>query len=313
MKHLTILSLLLPALAFPAALPPGYVATPVGVLPATCVTSVPSGSTVQPGGPCAQAQTSAALTIHDASTHTVIHPTGWLAATIAYNFSAPFPGKLSARWVVPPPGTANPDATAFLFPGLASVVSSASQPSVKPMILQPVLQQQNGISGAASWRCDDGTNCVHSEYIWAYPGDLLQGIVESSGCSASSGLCQTWTITTINVTRGTSTVLYTGVAGQKMTVMYGLALEAYGIDWCSQLPRSGSTTATDIEVWSLPTIFPTLPGGQIIGPPHGERIYPAWTSYTPITNSFCTFSAVAGRVPSNGNRDITVLTWSTSP
>jgi len=141
-------------------------------------------------------------------------------------------GLLSANWTVPAqPASYASNQVYYSFPGIQS----------NNYIIQPVMTYgyAPGYGGnswtAASWHCNDGSDCTHSAAITMAAGDVVLGTVSASGCA--NNVC-TWTITTADVTKGTRSV-YTvdDTAGYYYAV--GGAVEAYGLTSCNQFPRNG--------------------------------------------------------------------------
>jgi hypothetical protein len=138
---------------------------------------------------------------------------------------------LHADFWVPRNPTSAGSQTVFLFPGMQNATGAA--------IFQPVLQWGPSAAGGgqywsmASWVVTS-TGCWVSPLRRVYAGDHLYGSVFARNCS--SNVCD-WTIWTNAVDRGYSTTLKIR-SGYQLTDVYGLALEAYDLTACSQLPAS---------------------------------------------------------------------------
>ena len=161
---------------------------------------------------------------------------GWMEwAQYSLSGDSRFRG-LSARWDTPsaPAGSYSTGQVYYTFPGLVSTTGH-------PYIIQPVLQYgNNGAFGgsywvAASWHCDDGSDCSYSTPISVSAQDDMLGTVTASDCQ--SGECS-WTIITRDLTRETqSTFVVTDV--DQYPVAIGGAVEVYGLSACSQYPSTG--------------------------------------------------------------------------
>jgi hypothetical protein len=196
---------------------PGALRTPTG-LNATCAQPA-EGQTVNLSAP-GQATVSPAP---DALAN------GWM---VAGRGTAPrYVRYLHADFWVPKNPTNVGGQTVFLFPGLQDPTGSA--------IFQPVLQWGPSAGGGgsywaiASWVVTS-TGCWVSPLRRVYAGDHLYGSIFAQNCS--SNVCD-WTVWTNDVDRGYSTTLKIR-SGYQLNDVHGLALEAYNLNACAQLPAS---------------------------------------------------------------------------
>ena len=199
---------------------PGALRTPAGVN-ASC--AKPSeGQTVNLPAPAAESP-AAAVPGPDALVN------GWMVA--GRGTTPRYVRYLHADFWVPknPPSVGGQ--TIFLFPGLQDPTGTA--------IFQPVLQWGPSAGGGgnywaiASWVVTS-TGCWVSPLRRVYAGDHIYGSIFARNCS--SNVCD-WTVWTSAVDRGYSTTLKIR-SGYQLNDAYGLALEAYNLNTCSQLPAS---------------------------------------------------------------------------
>jgi hypothetical protein len=157
---------------------------------------------------------------------------GWV--TDAFRHNANGYKRFNAGWEVPAKPSSN-GGLVYIFPGFEREDGSR--------IIQPVLQYgYNYDFGGdywtiASWSCDNGNNCPHSTPRTVHVGDQIVGHIAGSNCS--SNVCD-WTVTTKDTTTGVASTL-TWNANVPYTWGF-VALEAYGIDNCSQYPNQNSLT-----------------------------------------------------------------------
>jgi hypothetical protein len=239
----------------PANVPPVYAATPHGFFHPSCMAEVKPGETVLGDGSVRTA--SGELRTVDACGETRFDPTGQAVTTVsaaqapkplpepgstnAYNgwiesYNTTSTGalsRLSATWVVPPaPSNPNDGQVIYLFNGLEGV------PTVES-ILQPVLGFANGQWTATSWNCCKAGTTYHGNTINVSPGDLIVGTVNGTGCDSGSGLCNDWSIETLDQNTGEAAVLNTSAWGVAENWVFAGVLEVYGVSSCDDLPASG--------------------------------------------------------------------------
>ena len=145
---------------------------------------------------------------------------GWLES---YNTTST--GALSylaATWVVPQtPAAGNDGQVLFFFNGLEGL------PTVES-ILQPVLAYENGQWFAQSWNCCAAGTTYNANTIPVSPGDVIVGTVSGANCNTSTGLCNNWTIETLDQRTGQSSVLQTSAWGVAENWVFAGVLEVYG-------------------------------------------------------------------------------------
>lgn len=148
-------------------------------------------------------------------------------------------GKLSHQWVVPLAPMKFVQQDVAFFNDLESDFGGGD-------IIQPVLDF--GEIGTATWiieseHCCVNNNDMQSNPVVVQPGDVIRGDVSGTGCDGSS--CQSWTITTTDVTTGKSTVLNT-TSGAQNVANPGV-LETYDVTSCDMLPANGEITFEDVS------------------------------------------------------------------
>ncbi len=141
--------------------------------------------------------------------------------------------SLSATWVVPAaPAAPNDGQTIYFFNGLEGL------PTVES-ILQPVLTFSNGAWTATSWNCCKAGTTYYGNSIDVNAGDVIVGTVTGTQCGASSGLCNAWSIQTLDQNTGEAAVLQTSAWGVAENWVFAGVLEVYGVASCDDLPASG--------------------------------------------------------------------------
>lgn len=194
-------------------------------------------------------------------------------------------GEINATWHVPnaPTGSycllCTSHQVFYAFPGLQS----------SSYIIQPVLQYgyNNGYGGeywtAASWRCNDGSDCHHSTPITVAPGDSIIGAVNATGCA--NGICS-WTISTIDVTKGIRSD-YTIQDTQNYNDAVGGVVEVYNLTSCDQFPDQG-VFFTGISLYNSA----------------GQQVMPSWTNLkqsAPNPNCDFAVTSTASTVTAHSN------------
>jgi hypothetical protein len=168
---------------------------------------------------------------------------GWITFAKWFNEAGPQITSFQATWTVPPTPSTFSNQTIFLFNGLRDA-------SDEEMILQPVLQwgSSDGGAGGAFWSIASwyigatgytGPACCSSS-IPVQEGDVLTGeITATSGAGSTAAYsCQFVGVPETKLTIGGAPVLRYAV----------VALEAYGINRCSDYPAVGYTRFFDIGV-----------------------------------------------------------------
>ena len=245
----------------PQGIPTDYVVTPNGFFSPSCVQRVEEGETLHADGSIEAAngtvRTPAACTqAHFRFDGTRVEPNGSFAMppieavrkpTINgwvedANYSSSVNiGKIVATWKVPKTPTNQSGQTDYFFPGLEQL------PTVES-ILQPVLGY-DAFSGTvwtlSSWNCCVSGTTYYSGPINVNAGDTILGTTQ---CKAANN-CGTWTITSKDVTKNTSTTLTTNPYGNLLWV-FGGVMEVYGVSSCNELPASSPLTYSSIAVYN---------------------------------------------------------------
>ena len=249
----------------PASVPSGYIATPYGFFDPSCVERINPGETAKSDGTISDAtgsvRTAAKCTkprfdptgepmpigkaggqkfaaAVPAATPAATTYNGWLES-----YSTTSTGALSylaATWVVPrTPAAGNDGQVLFFFNGLEGL------PTVES-ILQPVLAYENGQWFAQSWNCCASGTTYNAGTIPVGPGDVIVGTINGTGCDTSSGLCNNWSIETLDQNTGQSSVLQTSAWGVAENWVFAGVLEVYGVGACDDLSASGSISFDNI-------------------------------------------------------------------
>src|SRR5262245_8619727 len=226
-----------------------YVDTPNGSFHKSCIyelgddeTIEEDGSVVRPDGSrftpaaCAHEVRNTRTSVAHVPTDGEITPTinGWAIAADDWQ-SRVWMKSLFADWHVPKAPSVYRAQLVYLFPSLEDMPVTR--------IIQPVLQYgPNGAFGGkgwvlASWYVGPNNVSMHSKPIGVKVGDYLSGMMLSSGCT-SHGAC-TWDISSIDVTRNTSTKVRVK-SGNAFKAINGGVLEVYRVTACSELPASGT-------------------------------------------------------------------------
>jgi MYXO-CTERM domain-containing protein len=205
-----------------------------------------------------------------------------------YSYDSFDPGStLTTEWYVPALPTKVVDQDIAFFNDICTTADGGD-------ILQPVLDfsEVPGKWAMESEHCCISGNDIQSTLVPVSPGDLIRGTVAPSNCN-SAGLCTKWTITTLDVTTGKSTVNNaTETAGKPNLVQPG-ALESYGITTCDMLPANGeitffnntltSSTGTEQSLRYVLDIIKTRdPGGSLLPLDCGYSGSASGESYTLI-------------------------------
>ena len=228
--------------------PPGadYVSTPAGWYHRSCVHEIPNGAHVDTAG---------VVTRRDGVKyripkcryrpyptapgpwrgHRLSEPTndGWMEYAWDTLPTGSYYRQLAAGWRVPsaPTGSYSSPQVFYSFPGLES----------SSYIIQPVIQYGYSTAGggqfctAASWRCNSGSDCKHGPLITIGATDSIYGTVSASACV--NGVC-TWTITIVDVTRGTRSD-WTADDTEDYFWSTGGAMEVNVLNSCAQYPANG--------------------------------------------------------------------------
>ncbi len=144
---------------------------------------------------------------------------------------------LTTDWIVPPaPANVASQDIAF-FNDILTTAGGGD-------ILQPVLDFNGEMQGKwaiESEHCCLSGNDMQSTITVVAPGDLIRGVVTGTGCD-TSGVCQSWTVTTTDVTSGKSTTLNTTAPNGVPNGVSPGSLETYDVSSCDMFPGGGTTT-----------------------------------------------------------------------
>ena len=228
----------------------GYVLTPAGWFHSSCVHEIPAGARVSVDNVVTRRDGSryqiprcafrAHLTLpHFQGGRAVPADTGWVEDAYASAPQGDAYRSLNATWTVPsaPTHTFQYPEVYFTFPGIWN----------NAFILQPVLQYGYSKAGPpgywppswglASWHCDGRSSvCDHSSLISASVHDAIYGEVSASACQG--GLC-TWTVTTVDLTKGTRTILTKTDYDNYFSATGGAVETHSGFNSCSYFPSAG--------------------------------------------------------------------------
>ncbi|MGC4090040.1 MAG: MYXO-CTERM sorting domain-containing protein [Polyangiaceae bacterium] len=167
---------------------------------------------------------------------------GWVAYYV-YDGSVAAGTTITTDWVVPAsPITKGSQDIAFFNDIITEKGSNID-------ILQPVLDYNSGVWSTESEHCCINDNDVYSDGGQVAVGDTIRGIVKGTSCS-SDGSCSTWTITTQDLTKGSSTTLTVTNAVGAPTSVHPAVLETYDVTTCAMLPASGKETFFNNSVTS---------------------------------------------------------------
>lgn len=141
-------------------------------------------------------------------------------------------GPVVSSWTVPPNPIVNNGQFLAFWPAISGTKS----------ILQPVLvwQQSTAAWSIASWNCCIG-NPYYSSSIPVRPGDAIFSSMMPQ-CATGTTDCQTWKVTTVNLTSGNSTTLTTNVRRQLLDAFYPAFLETQTQTSCYDLPGNRGVT-----------------------------------------------------------------------
>jgi hypothetical protein len=170
---------------------------------------------------------------------------GWVENSYAYAPAAnPWFGRAYSAWTVPRNPISISNQLLYYFPGFQNLSGTLS-------IIQPVMQWgNNGRFGGnywsiASWFVNTAGVAVHSTPKTVVTGNVIDGSMIGSNCTAA-GSC-TWTITT--KVRNSSTLITTLVRTPGVVYNWAApaALEAYRLTACNQYQgNTGIYISTDL-------------------------------------------------------------------
>ncbi|HEX3693935.1 MAG TPA: hypothetical protein VH374_00990 [Polyangia bacterium] len=173
------------------------------------------------------------------SSHTYDGWMTWYDYTSAISFDSGL--TVSTDWLVPKaPVTVVKQDIAF-FNSVETQTGNAD-----PGIVQPVLEFY--APGKRWWVISEyccAPMDVQTDPVDVGVGDTIRGTIAGTGCV--SGGCQTWTITTTDLSTGKSTVLHKTGLPKVVEIDPGV-LETYDITSCDMLPANGQTTFYNHQV-----------------------------------------------------------------
>lgn len=191
--------------------------------------------------------------------------TGWIEAVhgiVPIEHSIAY---LRARWMVPQRPRAKGTAVTFLFPGAVTTLQTADELTITQPVLGWNSWARHPFWSIASWNCCVDGNVLHGDYADVDAGDLIEGEMIGSQCSAATGICERWQIITRDLTTGAEVTLATEAFGQAFNDLFAGALEVYYVDGCDDLPVDGFTVFFDFEARDL--------AGNPVQPDFGTTYY----------------------------------------
>jgi len=224
----------------PAGVPPEYIVTPFGYMHPSCVTHVRKGEkigqdmllhhvdgTVEDIPACQYPRYKANGEVVESETSTSKPPAiSWDWVEAVTDFYSTNLGEEASTWVVPPAPTSHDGQTDYFFPGIGNIV-------------QPVMGWGADFPtgwGIASWICC--SPAAESTPIQVNPGDLISGTI-TQNCSWGTSSCNSWEISTTDVTTNQTTTLSAEPLQGDQNEAVGGVLEVYNIAQCSDYPPDG--------------------------------------------------------------------------
>lgn len=226
----------------PANVPPEFVVTPFGYMHPSCLTHLREGEavgqnklihadgTAEDVPVCQYARYKANGDVVEAAapspSETRLPEISWDWVEDVTDFYSTNLGEQSSTWVVPPAPTSHDGQTDYFFPGIGN-------------IMQPVMGWGADYPtgwGIASWVCC--SPAAESAAIQVNPGDLISGTI-TQNCSWGTSSCNSWKVTTTDVTTGQTTTLGAEPTQGDQNEAVGGVLEVYSIAQCSDYPPSG--------------------------------------------------------------------------
>ncbi len=144
---------------------------------------------------------------------------------------------LTTDWIVPPAPTNVATQDIAFFNDILTTAGGGD-------ILQPVLDfngESTGKWAIESEHCCLSGNDMQSTIVVVAPGDLIRGTVTGTGCD-TTGVCQSWTVITADMTSGKSTTLNTTAPNGVPNGVSPGSLETYDVSSCDMFPAGGTTT-----------------------------------------------------------------------
>jgi hypothetical protein len=163
---------------------------------------------------------------------------GWLLfgwAGVHNQATVPTGSLLTTTWEVPTPPTNVGDQDLAFFNGFELDANG------QDLIIQPVLdfsELPNAWAIESESCCVNG-NDLQSTLVAVNPGDTIRGTLVPSGCNAQTGVCTSFTVTTVDLTTGGTTTLNADTDSLAVNEVDSAVFETYGITSCDMLPASG--------------------------------------------------------------------------
>jgi hypothetical protein len=166
--------------------------------------------------------------------------------------------RFSGSYNVPPKPSLVSNQLIYLFPGLEGQPVNS--------ILQPVLTFTGGNNNwtVTNWFCCVEGNTHTGNTIQVTHGDRINWSMyaDPSTCNSSTGVCTKWTSTATNTSTNTTATLTFSDNTERLSLIFGGALEAFGVTTCEQFPSNG-----------LFTVY-----GSVVSNLSGTPYVPAWQS-----------------------------------
>jgi len=239
-----------------------YVSTPVGKIHKTCIHQSDNADAKLP--PCRYVSKVKLASTAGVAAAGVQPPTvnGWVENSYAYAPAAnPWFGRAYSAWTVPNNPSSISSQLLYYFPGFQNLSGTLS-------IIQPVMQWgNNGAFGGnywsiASWYVDAAGVAVYSTPKTVATGNIIDGTMIGSGCTAA-GSC-TWTITTKVRNSAVLTTTLVRTPGVVYNWAAPAALEAYNLTACNQYQgNTGIYLSTDLYL-KTSLVKSTLPWSSTV-------------------------------------------------
>jgi hypothetical protein len=251
----------------PAAVPEGYLITPMGYFHPSCVKQLAEGDVLRPEEKAVQHRDGSfdsipacgfahftargekvplddARVVGEASPEAPFIGHSWIEAIQTVTSSSY--GEITSEFKVPPAPTSHDGQTIFFFPGMQDTHDVVT-------IIQPVLGWNNDFANAwsiASWNCCTMGTTVESSPKHTASGHVIFGEMKDT-CKAGTLSCGSWNILTKDMTSGASTELVkSGSQHQTFNWGFGNVLEVYNVAKCSDYPPGGKLEAYDVNVYN---------------------------------------------------------------
>jgi hypothetical protein len=245
----------------PAAVPEGYLITPMGYFHPSCVKQTAKGDVLHPDEMtiyhqdgsfdsmpvCAYPHFTARgerVPIEPRADDPPFIGHDWIEAVQAVTNSSY--GEITTEFKVPDAPASSDNQTIYLFPGMQDINNTKT-------IIQPVLGWNAyfvNAWGIASWNC-----CVsHTVYVsgpeFVRTGDTIYGEVVNQ-CKAGTLECGKWTIKTKDLSSGAySDLKNESNFRQTFNWVFSNVLEVYNVARCSDYPSNHKLEAYDVNVYN---------------------------------------------------------------